>query len=516
MKNWIILAVLVLIGFLIHHPSLKMSIYGDEWIDVYQYHTHTLRDAHFSPLPGPLTYLAPYGFGILLVGGLYEIFGTNYFLYFVVSLLFRIFAAFAMYLLCLEIPISPKITATNKKILSFSISVFLLVGFTGLQNTDWIHYMNIYLATGFFLLGMLLQVRFFSSPTIKNLVLFIFCISVALITGTVRLFPIIFVIPFFDAYLYLTKKDNFSRKLVLIKMGMFGVLLLLLWAAGLFGSPFHIYSYGDWSIEKFLQSLFADPLLTLKAFLFWFGALVVPDVLITNQNLNILLGASIISVFIYSLIKIFSKENKTKLNWGFLFLCNLIIFIIATWYYGPTSFIGASHRYLFLIFVSFCIWLYVFMISNLGKGLISEKIIFPVMIILILTHAFAVRTLYFDWLDKGRDSSYIATVDSQLKKDFSKPIENLTIIYIETDDGSIKQSTMFGMAFKIAVFSKTWDDNLIPHVLDEKKVLIKKVEEQLVKGISIEDIVANVYGYEIQNKRFFSITKQIRAELLLL
>ncbi len=516
MKNWVILAFLVLIGFLIHYPSLQMSIYGDEWIDVYQYHTHTLRDAHFSPLPGPFTYLAPYGFGILLVGGLYQIFGTHYWLYFLASLSFRIFAAFAMYLLCLEIPTSHKITTVKKRILSFSISVFLLVGFTGLQNTDWIHYMSIYLATVFFLLSMLFQVRFFSKPTTKSLVFFMIYILIAMITGTVRLFPIIFVIPFFDVYLYLKEKNGFSRRLVLIKITIFAVLLLLLWAAGLFGSPFKFYSYGDWSIAKFFQSVSVDHALTLKAFLFWFGALVVPDVLITNQNLNILLGASIISVFIYSLIKIFSKENKTKLNWGFLFLCNLIIFLIAIWYYGPTSFIGSSHRYLFLIFVSFCIWLYVFMISNLEKGLISEKIIFPVMIILILTHTFAVRTLYFSWLDKGRDSAYIATVDSQLKKDFPKPIENLTIIYIESDDGSVEQSTVFGMAFKIAVFSGTWKDNLIPYVVDEKKMLIKKFQDQIKSGVSKNNSLLNVYGYKIENKTFKSITEQVRAELLLL
>lgn len=512
MKNWVILAVLVFIGFLIHYPSLKMSIYGDEWIDVYQYHTHTLRDAHFSPLPGPLTYLAPYGFGILLVGGLYEIFGTNYSLYFIVSLLFRIFAAFAMYLLCLEIPISHKITITKKRILSFSIATFLLVGFTGLQNTDWIHYMSIYLATGFFLLGMLLQVRFFSGPAVKNLVLFIICILLALITGTVRLFPIIFVIPFFDIYLFLAKKDSFSRKLILIKVGIFGILLLLLWAAGLFGSPFNVYSYGDWSISKFFQSVSADPVLTIKAFLFWFGALVVPDMLITNQSLNITIGASIMIIFFYTLFKLYSKENELK--WEFLFLCNLIIFLIATWYYGPTSFISSSHRYLFLIFTAFCIWLYTFMAGILSKKLILQKIVFSVILFLIILHSFAVRTLYSHWLDQGRSSDYISTVDLQLKKDFPKPLKNLTIIYIEPDDFGVEQSTVFGMAFKIAVFSGTWEDNLVPYVVDEKKVLIKKVEEQIAKGISKDEVVANVYGYRIQNKKFTSITPQIREEII--
>lgn len=511
MKNWIMLAVLVLIGFLIHYPSLKMSIYGDEWIDVYQYHTHTLRDAHFSPLPGLLTYLAPYGFGILLVGGLYEIFGTNYSLYFVVSLFFRTFAAFAMYLLCLEIPTVYKIATTKKRILSFSIATLLLVGFTGLQNTDWIHYMSIYLATGFFLFSMLFQVRFFNCPNIKNLVLLELCILVALITGTVRLFPIIFVIPFFDIYLFLTKKDSFIRKLILIKLGIFAGLIFLLWAVGLFGSPFNIYSYGEWSSLKFFQSVSTDPLLTLKAFLFWFGAVLVPDTLTTNQTLNILIGVILLIIFFYSLFRFYSKGSKIK--WDFLFLCNFIIFLTATWYYGPTSFIGASHRYLFLIFVSFCIWLYVFMINNLERGLISKKIIFPVMIILILTHASAVRTLYFNWLDKGRDSSYIATVDAQLKKDFPKSIENLTIIYIESDDGSVEQSTIFGMAFKIAVFSGTWNDNLIPHVVDEKKILIKKLQDQIANGVYRISAISNVFGYRIQNKKFTSITTQIRAEL---
>lgn len=514
MKKLVILAILVLIGFLVHYPSLKMSIYGDEWIDIYEYSNHSTTSGRFSSLPGPLSYFGPYGFGVFLVGGLYQIFGTNYSLYFVVSLLFRIFAAFMMYLLCLEIPTLHKITTKKKQVLSLSVATLLLVGFTGLQNTDWIHYMNIYLATGFFLLSMLFQVKFFSKPTVKSLVFFMLCLLIAMITGTVRMFPIVFVIPFFDIYLYLTKKDSLSRWLILLKSAIFGVSLLLLWAVGLFGSPFNIYSYGDWSTLKFFQSVFADPSLTLKAFLFWFGALVVPDMLISNQTLNIIIGAFIMIVFFYTLFKLYFKEKKMK--WEFLFLCNLIIFLIATWYYGPTSFISSSHRYLFLIFTALCIWLYTFMIGTLGRKLGLQKIIFPVMLFLIVIHSLAVRALYSHWLDQGRSSDYIATVDSRLKKDFPTPLKNLTIIYIEPDDAGIEQSTVFGMAFKIAVFSNTWEDSLIPNVLDEKKVLIKKYEEQIAKGISKEDVISNIYGYKIQNKKFTSITSEIRAELLLL
>ena len=69
------------------------------------------------------------------------------------------------------------------------------------------------------------------------------------------------------------------------------------------------------------------------------------------------------------------------------------------------------------------------------------------------------------------------------------------------------------MAFKIAVFSNTWNNDLIPYVVDEKKVLIKKLQEQIDKGVSKEAVITNVYGYRIQNKKFTSITTQVRAEL---
>ncbi len=513
MNKLVILVILVLIGLLVHYPSLQMSIYGDEWIDVYHFNNPIPSEAQISPLPGPLKYFTPYGFGIFLIGSLYQIFGTHYQWYFIISLIFKIFSAFCIYLICLKVPLLINDHKT-KQHLSLLTAILLLVGFTGLENTDWSHYMHIYLAAGLFLLTLFFQLDFLQAPTNKNRNLTLLFAGLALIIGTVRIFPLVFILPLFDSYLFLIHKDTSFRKKVILKCLLFILTIGLFWAGGLFGYFFKIYSYGEWSLSKFMVVIITTPIESLKALLYWIGSVAFPDYLLSDINLILVLGFLILVLIIKSLSNVFNLKNIST-QWRFLSSFLFLFFILVNWYYLPKSLIGSAHRYLFLIFVSFCLWLYIYLTHLLSQRAYLKNLIYFVLITIIVIHAGAVINKYNYWLSIGRDSQYIQKVDTQLKQDFPKPLTQKTMIYLMTNDESIKQSTIFGMSVKVAVFSKTWSDNLIPESIDDKNVLINKINDRINKGEEKIQIIANIYGYQVTpDKNFISITDSLRTELL--
>ncbi len=501
-----IFIVLILVGLIVHYPSFKLSLYGDDWLTIYLFFTHIDPAARFGPLPGILTYLTPYGPSILLIGTLFKIFHTKYIWYYITALILRMGAAFCLFLTCQKI--------TNAKFVSFLTSVLFLVGFTGLQTTDWVFYMTVYLATGFFLLGIFYKIKFFQSRQKKNLYRSLFFELVAIIVASVRLYPVIFLSPLIDALFFfqIGQSKKFFLKLLMVKNVIFVIAISLFWYIGVFGTPRRIYS-PDWSIGNFLALITSRPIEALKSFFYWIGAALVPSSQVKSVQSEQIIGMLILLLLLSYIIK--SLRMADRKNRVLLLMGSLLFFVplVTIWWYAPLRFIGSEDRYLLFPFAMLCLFMGVLIASTAHYLRISAVML---LIFLIVTHSLEVRAMYSRWLDQGRSADYIATVDVQLRKDFPNPLKNKTIIYIEPDDAGVEQSTVFGIAFKIAVFSGTWEDNLVPNVVDEKKVLIKKYEENIAKGISKEGVISNVYGYKIKNKTFTSITPEIRAELLTL
>ncbi len=496
-----IFILLLIIGLFVHYPSFYLSLYGDDWLTIYLYFVPDGDPARFGSLPGLLSFLTPYGPSILLIGKLYEIFSTNYYFYFIVSFILKLFASWVLFLSVQQI--------TKSKIISFLVSLLFLVGFTGIQTTDWVFYMNVYLAAALFFLSVYFQFKFFETYKKKDLIYQLLFSITAIIAAPVRLFPLILTIPLTEIVLYFNRKKEISR--VAAKLAIFFIIIILLWIIGVFGGVGRIYSPDAWSIKEFFEFIVKNPLYSLNSFLYWIGIVTFPDYPNVQLFKPELTGFLFLTFFTLGLV--LSRKDREKFTLIMISGLTFLIFLISMWFYSKLRLSSSSDRYLLLPFAGFCIL----------TGILSARffnyfkigvIFFLVMLIGI--NFLATKSIYSYWLDQGRSSDYISAVDAQLKKDFPKPLKSLTIIYIEPDDAGVEQSTVFGMAFKIAVFSKTWNDNLIPHVVDEKKVLIKKIDEQIAKGAVKEDVISNVYGYKIHNKKFTSITPQIRAELLLL
>lgn len=491
-KNLIVLVLLIAIGISAHYQSFNLSLYGDDWLFIYRYLTHYDPFVHINTmLPGILKYLAPYGPSIFLVGTEYQIFGQNYFLYYLVALIFKIFASFALFLVCKKI--------TKSILISLLVAILFLVGFTGIQTTDWVFYSNVYLAVGLFFIGLLLQIK-------NSLLYFIFSL-LAILVAPVRLYPLVFIVPLTD--FILLAKDNFKKKNIFFnKVAFFGLIIIIFWLIGVFGGPAKIYSPGDWTVRDFTNFVTTQPLFTIKSFFYWIGTIFIPESLTGNQRQVILVGFGFLIVSMLALV-----QNRVERGWVILSTVTFLIFFLTMWFFSPNRLIGSADRYLLPTFASGCFLIGILVKKMTNGSTLLKYLGYLVLVILIIFHASATRNMYNYWLSKGRDISFAKKVDMQIAEDFPLPVISPKIIFLQSDDAAILHSMQFGLLFKITILSNTLNIKYFNDIFNEKPKLIEAVALKIDKGESKQDVINSVYAYGYINNKFLNITKPVREEL---
>lgn len=502
--NLLILLSLFLVGLIVHLPSLSLSLYGDDWLSIYLYFTREDPESRFGPLPGPLTFLTPYGPSVLLITTLFKFFHTNYSLYYVVALFFKLLDSYSMYLAAKEI--------TKDKFFSLILAIFFLVGFSGLQTTDWVFYMNIYLAIGAFLLGLFFKLRFFQRKSIFNLYLSLLMDILSIVIAPVRLYPVVFLSPLSDLLLYFNGNWKGIKKTLIYKNLFFISAIIILWKAGMFGGSYWkygIYSPGNFSISDFWNIVKDQPIETVKSFFQWIGVMIVPTNLIYGliqvATGTVLLGSLITIVFL-KLLRSDKKDLSLILLGGILFFLPLV----AIWWYSPLRHISSEDRYLMVAFANFCLLISVLYFVSF-KNL--KKIIIILVVFLITINIFATQKMYRYWLVNGRSAAFARIVDQQIANDFPKPVTSPKIIYIESDNNVILHSIQFGLLFKINALTGTWKKEFFNQIYNDKSEFVKYLSKEIVKGKPKADLIESVYAYQYKNNKFSSVTKEVRKEL---
>lgn len=501
-KNLFIFFSLIIIGVFAHHPSFNLSLYGDDWLFIYRYFTHS---GHLNPiLPGILTYLAPYGPSIFLIGTQYQIFGQNYFFYYLVSLIFRIFASFALLLVVKKI--------IKSTLFSLSVTTLFLVGYIGIQTTDWVFYMNVYLATGLFFLSLYFQFKFFETYKYKDLIYQLLFTITAIITAPGRLFPLILIMPLTEIILFLNFRKEVSK--VLAKLTIFFIFIIILWLIGDFGAPGKIYSpyvwSGNWRITEFFELVIKNPFDTLSSFLQSVGVVIYPN----HPSVKIfkpeLIGLSFVIFSILGLV--FSRKERFAFNK--VIIGGLIFFIPITgmWFFSGLRVIDSPDRYLLFTFATFCILI----------GILSARFfnyfkigVISLLVMLIGANFIATKSMYEYWLSIGRNVFFAKMLDEQILKDFPLPVTSPKTIYLDSDDNATLQSLQFGIGFRILVLSNTWNDKYFESIYNvtERDKFLEKIAERINKGETKQDVINSVYAYGSINNKFVNITQKIRKEL---
>lgn len=492
---------LTILGFLIHYPSFDLALYGDDWYFIYRYFTHLDPYAHINTaLPGLFTYLAPYGPSIFLIGNEYRIFGNNYFFYYLVALIFKIFASYALLLVCKKI--------TKSTLLSFLVAILFLGGFTGIQTTDWVFYSNVYLAVGLFFIGLFFQILFFEHTGKKNLLLhFIFSV-LAILSAPVRLYPLIFIIPSVDLILFLSDRKSLNKKIFFLKSIFFGSIVTFFWLIGVFGSlGGRIYSPGNWSVNDFIKFATAQPDYIVKSFFYWIGTIFVPDTVISNQLHTAMLGFGLLVISIIATLKA-KLERKWIIISGIIFLT----FLLAMWFFSPNRLIGSADRYLLPTFAYGCLFIGIF-IRNLSNIHTLKFFSYLALLTLILIHTNTTRSTYNRWLGQGRSSEYVKKIDTQIITDFSASLKPDTLIYLEGGNGNLKQSIVFGLGFRILVLTNKMDIKYHPNAYLDYKELLEAIKVRLNKGEMLDEVISRVSIYRLEDTNITNISKSFREDI---
>jgi len=501
MSNILVLCLLTLIGFIAHYPSFNLGLYGDDWLVIYLYFVPDGASVRFGPLPGLFTYLTTYGPVIFLMGKLYEVLGTHYHFYYMISLIFKVFASWTLFLAMRRI--------TKSKVVSILVSIIFLVGFTGIQTTDWVFYMNVYLAAAFFFLSLYFQFKFYDTHKRSDLMnQFLFLIS-SMMIASLRLFPLILIIPLIELSFLFSQKGK-GLKITLFKISLFASLILFLWIIGLFGGTGKIYSPDAWSVKEFLEHIIKNPLYSINSFIHWIGVISFPDRFDIDSKI---IGAIVLGLF--SLGLFISRKDRREiakiLAGGIIFF----IFLFSMWFYSKMRLIDSPDRYLLLPFAGFCI-----LAGILSARFIKYLRIFTLILLVTLIGAnfLATRSIYKYWLSIGRDKNYIQDVHGQIINNIPLPLTKNDIIYLNFDDMSKDQSVVFGLGYKILILSNTLNEDYFPNIYDNnikdsKSLIIKSLKDKISQSYKKEDLIERVFAFQLQDGVFKNTTSEFRKEL---
>ena len=495
-KNIIVLLFYCVIGFLVHMQSLQMVPYGDDWRFIYNYFTHEEVVANFSPFPGILSYLAPYGPSALTIGFLYQIFGSEYYIYYLVPLIFKILTAFVIFLILRNIS---KELKKNDTVISFLSGTLFLVGTTGIQAIDWAFHINVYIAMFIFALGLFFQIRFFNDDGKLNLLLGLFLSLFSILFAPFRLLCVVLLTPLVDLILLVSSRVKDKFLIVILKNIVFTIFIFVFFWVGLFGhSPESLYS--PFPITESIQQVFAKPLLSLKTFLHWIGVTILPAYPAGHAN-SFIIGA----IFIALLLTVFYKYRSKYILLG-SGLYFILLFLM--WMITPYRSIDSGDKYLPLSFLGLC-----FLIGVLALYADNFKKLFKVIILgLVLIQAYSTIKIYTYWISTGRGLDFTIPAQEKIMSHFPTPIKEPKIIYLDFEDPSFQQSIEFGLGYRIAVLSGTRGLNYLPTPMSNKENLITLLKGK-AKNEKIDQIVGNVYAFQLKNKIFTDVTDTFREEV---
>lgn len=497
--NLIILLALFLIGFLVHFRSFQMVPYGDDWTFIYDYSAHDQKLQHVNTnYPEPLSFLTPYGPAILMIGLVYQIFGKNYFIYYLIPLVFRTLTAFILFLILQNISSYVK---QKNGLINFFMAALFLTGFTAIQSIDWSMNMNIYVGLFIFALGLFYQSKYYLDKRKLNLFLSLFLFLLSIVVAPTRFTPLILIIPLTDIVLLAWGGYSLLRTL-LIKNIIFAVVIFLFLEIGIFGEgPGQITN--TTLIHPFIQTFLFDPYYSFLVFMHWIGITFLPIYPSSGIFKTVLAGSIFLSLLIISYYK---SRNKWLIIGSIIYFITLLLMWLSS---TLLKIEDADSRHLIVLFFVIC-----FLMGIISMSLEKFKKFFIFLfLILIIRHIYLVEKTYSHWLSTGRKSDFIIPVEEKIMSHFPAPITEPKYIFLDFDDGAIQQSVVFGLGFRVAFLSGTRNIKLVPNSYSNKDILINLIKEEIKKGQEKEKIISNISAFQYQKKVFTDITAIFQEEL---
>ena len=496
-NNLIILLLLFLIGLFVHSKSFQMVPYGDDWKFIYNYYTHEEKSLNFSNFPGIFSYMAPYGPAILSIGLIHQFFGNTYFIYYLVPLIFRTLTAFFLFLTLKNISQSMK---KNNNFICFLPAVLFIVSMTGIQAIDWSMNMNIFIALFIFSISLFFQSKYYINSGKVNLIVGFLLAIFSIIFAPTRFTPFVVIFPLIDVVLLISKRDKFFYFSIIVKNIIFGILTYFFLQIGIFGEPGNLNNTSR--IAEFIAGATADVQLSLGMFMHWIGITILPVYPSSDIYKTSIIGVLFLALLIWTFFK---SRNEWIIIGSIIFFITLGIM----WIISPLQIADSALRYLIVPFFSLCFLIGILLMFT-GKFKNLFKII---LILIILMQIYSVNSIYSYWVDIGRSSIFMENVDKQIMSHFPTPINEPKMIYLDFDNGAVLQSVVFGIGYRVAIFSETKGINYFPLAFTQKTALIEAIREEINKGVKKEKIINNVSAFQFKDRVFTDITSSMQKEL---
>lgn len=511
LNNLRILFILIVIGLLTHFQTLKFGLFGDDWQAIYWYLSQETVGGYFNNLPGLLKYLTQYGGQLLLTGIAYDLFGSNYSYYYITSLLFKITASFSLYLLIKKLTVvEPE---HNIAFIPLISAILFLAGITGIQTTDFVVQMGVFLAAALSFLSIYLLYQSIELKSMQNGLISLILGTLAIVIAPIRLFPFILIFPASILFIYQIYGSRKNLWLIFILFLTWIFIVSSLWYIGVFSAPGQISLSYISALKQFVSVLTSNPLILVLTFFQWLGVVIIPDQFIANKNLQTTIG----SLFVFLSISAFFLLRKEREGFFKLTISAipLIFFLMLMFIYSSGRMMSSEDRYLVMIFYGFCLFFAVAIIissrskSKLLKQISTFLVIFLVSLIFI--HVTQLQVLYGSWLNNGRGSAFIRNTEKIFTNSFPTQLNDNKIIYLDFDNTKTLYFIQYGLDFKLLVLTNTFQQKYFPAVIIDRMQIIERMQK--ISPSEHQNIISNIHSYSLKNGLFWDSTDNFRKDL---
>ncbi len=361
----LLFSVLIYVAF---GKSLHFSLFGDDWFMFY------VIDKHYGPgnqfpylsLKG---YSQPWGVMNICLIVIRHFFDYASYGYFLVSMVLRMLSSFVGFIFLSKL--------TKSKLVALIGSLFVAVGYSGIESSNYVLHMNVYLVILFLFISMTLLIASFKEGFLK-FILGCFFFAMSLAVNPIRSHGLLPFILVFDAVFALAIA-KVSLRIVLIRLLSLIASALVIYKLGFFGEV-HATSVINFAV--FTRMISEGNFTFVSAFITDLGKAFLPD-LYTPKLANVLpiLGANWYKWFIASgfvaealLFFLFVNNTQEKLKNYIVILATLIInfsltfFVLKQFPHDQGLFLILINTFIGIFFITFLLWaIYILFVSKTEK-----------------------------------------------------------------------------------------------------------------------------------------------------
>lgn len=512
-KFFTAILVILIISVFTFLPSFKLALFGDDWLAFFRFREHV--DPGFSKSWNYLTYyLTPYGSQDILMGILQKIFDYQSTWYYLLSYIFRLFAAFSFYPLVYYL--------TKSRLASFFAVLFFSVTTTGLDTTNWVFNMPSYITIALFNFFLYFFLRQREKNNLFLLIVSALFYYLAYITTPIRMHGSLFFIFFLEVFWVLQERFGVTKKAAIRFVAMLGVFLLIRYTGQSQGPP-------QEASERFLLGIKAMSQMVSQGnldFIFnpiiMFASTLVPDFILPfstrgSRIFLLFIGGFLFFLTIYLLIKLFKEKKATGLFLGFSW--SILSFFFA-WWWVPQSIFPTTYRYLIVSAAGISILLAI--VISLGKNQKRQVWILATACLILLAHLVSTR-IYLNDLVNSHGQSISDKIWSQIPyvAEIGK-IREPIIFYFESDgtNGAVLHDVItFGFPPHIALlYNLSEKDGGFPVPMDNLPQLVSAVTDGQslaafgypAKPVSLD----RIYAFRLQGRdNLINVTDGARKQL---